>query len=109
VAPPQKKKKKKKYSTGLSRVVQELESGMNKGARKVAKAVRKGLGEYKDRRDDSAGKKKDGALRDLLRNQSKALRKGLPIAAKAPAEILDAVADLKPVRRLSNVRKLFRT
>jgi hypothetical protein len=95
-----KKKGKKKYSGGLSRSVQELESGATKSARRVAKAVREALNVYEDARDDSAEKKKDGALRDMLRNQSKALREGLPIAAQAPSDFLDAVADMKVVKRL---------
>jgi len=101
-------KKKKKYSSGLSRTVSEVESGVTKSARKLAKAVREGLDDYQERRDESSKKEKDGVLRDFLRNQSKSLRKGLPIAAEAPLEILDAVVDLKVVRRLTNPRKLFR-
>jgi hypothetical protein len=91
--------KKKKYSSGPSRAFQELESGLTKSARKVAKAVREGLDTYEEGRDRSAEEKKDGALRDMLRNQSKALRRGLPIAAEAPADFLDAVADMRLVRR----------
>jgi hypothetical protein len=94
------KKEKKKYSSTYAQSLQELESGLTKGARRIAKAVQEGLDEYAERNEESASRKRDGALRDLLRNHSKALRKALPIAAKAPADVLDAVADLKPVRRL---------
>jgi hypothetical protein len=96
----EKKKKKKKYSNGFSRAFQELESGLTKSSRKVAKAVREALDEYEQRREESVAEKKDGALKDLLRNQSKALRKGLPIAAEAPADFLDAIAESKAVRRI---------
>ncbi len=94
------KKKKKKYSNIVLRTVQELDTGLMKGARKVAEAVTLGLDEYELRRADSAAKKQDGGLRDMLRNQSKALRKSLPVAAEAPSDFLDAVADLKLVRKL---------
>jgi len=100
VAAESKEKKKKKYSSSLARTAQELESGLTKSARKVAKAVREGLDEYAVRSEESAGEKKDGVLRDHLRNQSKALRKALPIAAEVPADILDTVADLKVVRKM---------
>ena len=93
-------KKKKKYSNSTARSLQELEAGLTKTSRKIAKAVREGLDEYAERSEESANKEKDGVLRDHLRNQSKALRKALPIAAEAPADILDTVADMKVVRKL---------
>jgi len=96
----EKKKRKKKYSRGFLRSIQEFEGGMSKSARKVIKAVRDGMEAYEDSRDESASAKKDGAIRDLLKNQSKALRVALPIAAEAPADFLDAIADMKVVRDL---------
>jgi hypothetical protein len=93
-----KKRKKKRYSNTGVRSLQELESGISKSARKVAKAVQEGLETYIEERDDSASAKKDGAFRDLLRNQSKALRKALPLAAEAPADLLDSIADMKVVK-----------
>jgi Family of unknown function (DUF6312) len=91
--------RKKKYSSDKGiRTLQELEEGLAKSARKVAKSVQVALDTYLDSREASADAKKDGALRDLIRNQSKALRKALPIAAEAPADFLDAVADMKSVR-----------
>src|SRR5688572_24156829 len=78
-----KKRKKKKYSKGPSRAFQELEAGLTKSARKIAKAVREGLDKYSEERDESARNKRDGALRDILKNQSKALRTALPLAAEA--------------------------
>lgn len=98
------KKKKKdgktRYSNRVTRSVAELESGMTRSARRVVKAVHEALNRYEDERDASAERKRDGGLRDMLRNQSKALREGLPIAAEAPSDFLDAVADMKVVRKL---------
>ena len=95
-----KPKKKKKYSRNR-RTIQELEVGLTDSARRLSKAVKDGLDTYIDERDKSARKKRDGAIRDLLRNQSKAMRKGLTVAAEAPADFMDAVANLKVVRRLT--------
>jgi hypothetical protein len=95
-----KPKKKKKYSTNR-RTVQELEVGVTDSVRRLSKAVKDGLDTYIEERDKSARKKKDGAIRDLLRNQSKAMRKGLSIAAEAPADLMDTIADLKVIRRLT--------
>src|SRR5579872_2707753 len=91
--------KEKKFSNDFTRAAQELEGGLTKSSRKVAKAVREALDEYESRRDESAEKEEDGVLRDWLRNGSKALRKGLPIAAEAPSDFLDTVADMKAVRK----------
>ena len=99
-----KKTKKKKYSKG-ARSFQELEAGLTKSARKIAKAVREGLDKYSDERDESARDKRDAALRDILRNQSKALRTALPMAAEAPSDLLDSIADMKVVRDLLDTDK----
>lgn len=93
-------KKKKKYSRNR-RTIQELEVGVTDSARRLSKAVKDGLDTYIEERDKSAKKKRDGAIRDLLRNQSKAMRKGLSIAAEAPADFMDAVANLKVIRRMT--------
>ena len=100
-----KKSKKKKYSKGPARSFQELEAGLTKSARKIAKAVREGLDKYAEERDQSAEDKRDGALRDILKNQSKALRKGLPLAAEAPADLLDSIANMKVVRDILDTDK----
>jgi Family of unknown function (DUF6312) len=93
-------KKKKKYSRNL-RTIQELETGLTDSARRIAKAAKDGLDAYIDERDKSAKNRRDGAIRDLLRNQSKGLRKALSVAAEVPADIMDTIADLKVVRRLT--------
>ncbi|MDB6038988.1 MAG: hypothetical protein JWM99_2829 [Verrucomicrobiales bacterium] len=101
----EKKKKKRKYSRGPLRALQELEKGLSSSARKLADAVQKGIEEYEDARDKSSTNKKDGALRDMLRNQSKALRIALPIAAEAPSDLLDSIADMKVVRDVTEKKR----
>jgi hypothetical protein len=92
------KKQKKKFSNTGLRSLQEFEEGLTKSAQKINKAVQQGLDSYEAARKESASGKKDGAFHDLLRNQSRALRKALPIAAEAPSDLLDAIADMKVVR-----------
>lgn len=93
------KKAKKKYSKS-KRDLQELEIGATKANLRLAKAVYRGLQVWEKARDASAEKKRNGALRDALKNGSKSMRKTLKIAAGAPSDLLDAVADLKPAKRL---------
>ena len=90
---------KKRYRNEFTQAFQELDSGLSGGASKIAKAIQEGLYNYSENRDKSAREKRDGALRDLLKNQSKALRKALPIAAEARSEILDAISDMRIVLR----------
>jgi len=91
------KKHKKKYSNTATRSLQELDEGLTKTAQKIAKAVQEGLDSYDHHRKESS-EKKDGALHFVIENHSKALRKALPIAAEAPSDLLDAIADMKVVR-----------
>lgn len=94
-----KPKKKKKYSKNL-RTPQELEVGATKAMRRIAKAVDKGLGIWIDARGKSARKKRNGAIRDSLRNSSKAMREVLATASKAPSDFVDSVADMKMTQRI---------
>jgi hypothetical protein len=92
-----KKHKKKKYSNSATRSLQELDEGLTTSAQKIANAVKEGLDSYADARSESA-EKKDGAFHFVIENHSKALRKALPIAAEAPSDLLDAIANMKVVR-----------
>jgi hypothetical protein len=85
-----KKKKKRKYSSGL-KGLQGLERGLTKSLGTVSDGLAKMYEVYNDRRDKSAGKKKDGALRDGLENWTKAMSKGMRIASNGPYDFVKAV------------------
>lgn len=63
------KKKKKKQSTMLK--------PLEKAQRRMAKAMASGSQSYLDRHQASNRKKKNGWLRDLSKNQRKAMRRGI--------------------------------
>jgi len=63
-----KKKKRKKQSRWLK--------PLEKGQRRLTRAILTGAGEYKLRHDRSNRKKKDGWMRDIDKNLSKSARKG---------------------------------
>ena len=94
-----KKRKGRRYSSRLDEI-QRLERGSSKAARRLAKAVDRGLGVWAKNRNKSALKKRDGAVRDSLRNCSKAIRRTMIVASEAPADVVDAVANLKTSKRL---------
>lgn len=91
------KKKKKKYSRGL-REPQKAEQGLSRAAERLAAAVADGLSEYRDRRSASAGKKRDGAVRDAVRNVGRGLEKAIEKAAKVPTDLTEKISTRRLAR-----------
>ena len=58
-----------------------------------------GLDSYFDRREQSSYKKRDGAIRDALKNWSKAASKTLRKASNAPYDVAKGL-DTRSVRRM---------
>jgi hypothetical protein len=85
-----KKKKKLRYSFGLG-TIQHLERGVTRSLETVSKGVARTFSEYSERSDNSARKKRDGALRDGIANWTKALSKGMRIAGEAPYDFVKNV------------------
>ena len=81
-----KKKKKRRYSRGL-RSIQKVDRAMSRATFRVAKAVAKGIGNYRKKSDKSARKKKDGAVRDFLVNSSSGLSRTLETLAPVPRDL----------------------
>jgi hypothetical protein len=84
------KKKKRRYSAGLG-TIQHLERGVARSLETVSKGVARTFSEYSERSDKSARKKRDGALRDGIRNWTKALSKGMRVAGDAPYDFVKQV------------------
>ena len=81
-----KKKKKKRYSRGL-KSPQKLEQGVSRAMERLAEAVADGLSEYRRSRNKSAQKKRDGAIKDALRNVGRGAEEALRTGAKAPTDL----------------------
>ena len=97
--PKSKKKKKKKYSR-LFRGVQEYERAYSKSAKRLSNAISIGIDEWIAKRDKSASKKRDGAIKDSLMNISKAVSKSLEEAAKVPYKLLDDIEQTKTYKKI---------
>lgn len=78
-----KKKNKKKYTRGL-KSLQQLEQGYSRASRRLADGLSDGYDVYYKKRNKSARKRKDGALRDFPDNFSYAVSEGLRTASRAP-------------------------
>ena len=91
------KKRKRKYSRGL-RDPQKWERGYSKALRRVGRAVASGLDTYVEKLDKSSFKRRDGAVRDALKNWSKAISKTVRKSGKASTDLANGF-DTKSVRR----------
>ena len=91
---PAEPKKKKRYTRNL-RPIQQLEVGVSKSHLRLAKAVTRGLNEWIDATETSARKRRDGGIKDSLKNSNKAMRKALRTAVQAPADFIDEVCKIK--------------
>lgn len=99
-----KKRGRKKYSDGLKEV-QKLELGLTNASRRLSDAVERGLTTYRRRRNKSARRKKDGAIRDGIENISIGFGRFLRVASDAPYDVTRKIN----TRRFSrNVRDTMR-
>jgi hypothetical protein len=85
-----KKGRKKKYSKG-TRDVQELGHAFSKGAYRMGNAVAVALDAFYRQQSKSARKKRDGMMRDAMKNWGRGFRDGAREAAKAPYDVYKRV------------------
>lgn len=93
-----KRRGKRKYSRGL-KDPQRVEEGVARSLEELTDGIAAGTRKYRRRRDDSARRKKDGALKDGLRNLGRGTETALRRASRAPTELTRPLT-LKRVRRL---------
>ncbi|HYL05370.1 MAG TPA: hypothetical protein VE075_04990 [Thermoanaerobaculia bacterium] len=79
-------RKKKKYSRG-TKPFQRLLLGVSKAGFRTSNSLAKGLDTFVKRSNKSARKRRDGLVRDSLRNASRGAGKAFTEAGKAPEEI----------------------
>ena len=99
-------KPKRRYSKRW-KSIQRVERGTTKAARRLAKAVTSGVDVWIDARDKSASRRRDGGVRDARKNLKKALRKTVRTASEAPADVFDALTQVRVPEVLGLGRRLF--
>lgn len=92
-----KKKKKRKYSRGLEDM-QVAGQRTSKIAARVIRSVSKGYDKFLEATDESALKRRDGALLDLDRNLAKGLSRSLKSASDIPLDLVE-IWDTKKSRK----------
>jgi|SRR6266404_2352837 len=107
---PDEKKKKKRGSSRAARRLAFIESRTSKSVQRVSKAVENGVSTYLDKRDKSAGKRRDGALVDFYENAaagiSKAVSESSPVLSDF-AEIANSRRSRKLIRKVVRAIPLF--
>ena len=94
------KKSTKKYSRG-TKGLQRLIVGVSRAASRSANSLAKGTKTFAKRSNKSARKRRDGVIRDALRNASRGIGDGFTELGKAPDEIARRIGT-------GQVRRAFR-
>jgi len=103
---PKETKKKRRYSRRM-RGGQELERGMSRAAASLGDAVASTFNTYKKRSKKSALNKRDGAVKDAIKNWTKATSKGMRDASDAPYQMVKAVNSNKASKQIRDAAKMI--
>ena len=79
----------RKY-TGGTQIFQELGQGFSRAAYRIANGMAEGTRIYKEKSEQSADAKQDGAVRDFLVNSAEGFSAAVSEMGKAPLEIAKA-------------------
>jgi hypothetical protein len=99
------RRKKKRGSSRSSRRLTDIENRASKALRRVSKAVDKGVKTYRDKRDKSQRKTRDGALVDSYENAAVGIAEA--VAQSSPV-LTDFAKAVNTRRRRKEVRRLVR-
>ncbi len=91
------RKSKRSYSKGLEEI-QLMERHLTRASHRMARAIEKGISQYRGSSTKSAKKKRDGAIRDFIPNSGIAMTRALKEAYPIPSDIARAF-NTKPMRR----------
>jgi len=92
-----KSRKKRRYSKGLEEI-QQTERHLVRASHRMARAVEKGISNYRVESTKSSKKKRDGAIRDFIPNSGIAMAQMLKEVSPIPNDIARAL-NTKPMRR----------
>jgi hypothetical protein len=99
-------KPKRKYSRRM-RGAQQIERGVTNAAATLGDAVAATFNTYKERSRASSFKKRDGAVKDALKNWTKAYSKGMKEASDAPYQLVKAINKGKASKQIRDAVKMF--
>ena len=89
---------KKRYSKGSRKFFQKSEVAFTRSAHRFASAIEEGIGTWRKKRNESAQKKKDGAIKDAVKNSGKAFTKFSKVLAEIPEDLTKSLPKIKLFR-----------
>ena len=101
-----KKKKGKKYSKGL-KTIQRTEDGLTLAGRRLGDAVESGFRSYRKRRNKSARRRKDGPIRDIVRNSAGGLSQFFSVGSDIPYDVAKKVNNRRFGKQVRNTVQFF--
>lgn len=99
-------KKKRRYSSSLKGLQRRMRGGV-KVSDKILDALSSGLGKYRRRSNRSADKKKDGVLKDFLKNSAAGLGTTLRKSSKVPVMLAKSLRSKRAGKRQMRLLKAF--
>ena len=100
------RRRKKRGSSRQSRRLADIENRATKSVRRVTKAVNRGVSTYRDKRDKSQRKRRDGALVDSYENAAVGVAEA--VANSSPV-LTDIAKAINTRRRRKSIRGLLRS
>jgi hypothetical protein len=88
-------KSKKKKVSKEAKPFERLDRDLSKAERRVAKAILLGVESWQNNSKKSSKKKRDGAMRDALKNGVRAYSKFVDHAAKVPGDVISMLYPYK--------------
>jgi hypothetical protein len=80
-------RKRKKGSSRTARRLEDIDRDVSRALRRISRAVKHGMDTYVEERDDSARRRRDGALVDFYNNVAEGLSRAISEAAPAIPDI----------------------
>jgi hypothetical protein len=95
------RKGRKKGSSRTARRLEDIERDVSRALRRVSRAVKHGMDTYVEERDESARRRRDGALVDFYNNVAEGV-------SRAVAEAAPAIPDISYAFNTGRLRKQLR-
>jgi len=106
LATPEVTRPRRRYSS-RTKGLQEAERGMTRAAADLGEAIATTFRTYKKRENASSYKKRDGAVKDAIKNWTKATGKGMKEASDVPYHLVKSMNGSKASRQIRDAVKMF--
>jgi hypothetical protein len=101
-----KKRNRKKYSRGL-KTIQRTEDGLTLAGRRLGDALESGFKSYRKRRNKSARRRKDGPLRDIVRNTAGGVSRFFSVGSDIPYDVARKVNNRRFGKQVRDTVRFF--